>query len=38
MEDKNLVKSMRIGGKRQVYKLVVPTGDFCLAGGIIVAA
>lgn len=36
MEDKLFVKSMRIGGRRQVYKLVVPTGDFCLAGGIIV--
>jgi hypothetical protein len=38
MVDKNSVKSMRIGGKRQVYKLVVPTGDYVLAGGIIVAA
>jgi hypothetical protein len=31
------IKSMRVGGKRQVYKIGVPTGDYCLSGGIIVA-
>ena len=38
MENETFVKSMRIGGVRQVYKLGVPTGDYVLSGGIIVAA
>ena len=38
MEDNVYVKSMRVGGGRMVYKLGVVSGDYCLAGGIIVAA
>lgn len=37
MENEVFVKSTRIGGQRRVYKLSVKSGDFCLAGNIIVA-
>jgi hypothetical protein len=38
MMDTVYVKSMRIGGKRQVYKLGVVSGDYCLGNGMIVVS
>jgi len=37
LEDSVFVKSSRIGGKRQVYKLGVKSGDHVLASGIVVS-
>jgi len=38
VEDSIQVKSIRVGGARLVYRLGVGTGDFCLAGNIIVTS
>ena len=38
MEDTLSVVSIRIGGKRRVYRLGVENGDYCLSGNIIVTS
>jgi hypothetical protein len=37
LEDNFFVKSIRVGGQRKVYKLGVKSGDYVLAGGIVVS-
>lgn len=38
LEDSIYVKSKRVGGARLVYRLGVVSGDFCLAGNIVVVS